>query len=247
MTEISEYDFRAPTMSEQHSQWHLANPERPYDCPLDCGAGEADDFDLDQVDVGEIGPRTLPDSPVVQPTVAPEGNTATPPQLRYIDGLKAKKDLSGVEQQLEDARQAWREHRFTKREAGRLIDLLRDQPWKPDPKHTPVSDLSAGLYTNGGKIIRVYLGQKSGQLLAKAVTLVDTRPELNDGYGKRIEYDYLGLATRFVTTGFHRMSAEEAGVLGKASGHCGDCGRRLDDPESVDRGIGPICFGKYDH
>ena len=39
---------------------------------------------------------------------------------------------------------------------------------------------------------------------------------------------------------------ERAAVLyGKASGNCSICGRDLTDPESIERGIGPICAGKY--
>ena len=39
---------------------------------------------------------------------------------------------------------------------------------------------------------------------------------------------------------------EAAAVLyGKASGNCSICGRDLTDPESIERGIGPICAGKY--
>jgi hypothetical protein len=39
---------------------------------------------------------------------------------------------------------------------------------------------------------------------------------------------------------------EAAAVLhGKLSGNCSVCGRDLTDPESVARGIGPICAGKF--
>jgi hypothetical protein len=39
---------------------------------------------------------------------------------------------------------------------------------------------------------------------------------------------------------------EAAAVLhGKASGRCAVCSRDLTDPESIERGIGPICIGKF--
>jgi hypothetical protein len=39
---------------------------------------------------------------------------------------------------------------------------------------------------------------------------------------------------------------EAAAVLhGKASGRCAVCSRDLTDPESIERGIGPICAGKF--
>jgi hypothetical protein len=39
--------------------------------------------------------------------------------------------------------------------------------------------------------------------------------------------------------------AEAAIKYGHMSGSCSCCGRRLDNPESVARGIGPICYAKY--
>lgn len=34
-------------------------------------------------------------------------------------------------------------------------------------------------------------------------------------------------------------------AYGRRTGNCACCGRELTDPESVERGIGPICFNKY--
>ena len=34
-------------------------------------------------------------------------------------------------------------------------------------------------------------------------------------------------------------------LLGKLSGFCSFCGRQLDDPDSVERGYGPVCAKKY--
>jgi hypothetical protein len=39
--------------------------------------------------------------------------------------------------------------------------------------------------------------------------------------------------------------AEAAIKYGHMSGSCSCCGRRLDNPDSVSRGIGPICYAKY--
>lgn len=36
-----------------------------------------------------------------------------------------------------------------------------------------------------------------------------------------------------------------AAAYGKLTGTCGVCGRKLEDEESVARGIGPICMGKF--
>jgi hypothetical protein len=227
-------------------------------------------LDLDQVDVGEVGAAVAAGSTEIVP--APkrrpedEGNTASGKQLHYIDSLKRGKEIDSprVREALEKARQEWRENRFTKREASRLIDVLKDAPWKPREEIlAQPANLYAGLYVNpDGRVIRVYLGQQSGQLLCKLVERKQ-RPfplireirggESTDGepitvtYTEQLEYTYLGLARRFVKPDARRMTAEEAGELGKATGTCGDCGKDLDVPESVDRGIGPVCWVKNGH
>jgi hypothetical protein len=38
---------------------------------------------------------------------------------------------------------------------------------------------------------------------------------------------------------------EAAIAYGKTQGECAICGRRLDNPESIERGIGPICADKF--
>lgn len=43
----------------------------------------------------------------------------------------------------------------------------------------------------------------------------------------------------------HRMTAEQAGPYGLAMSACAHCGRDLTDEESIARGLGPICAGKY--
>jgi hypothetical protein len=35
------YDYSMSHISEAHTEWHHANLDRPWDCPLDCGIAEA--------------------------------------------------------------------------------------------------------------------------------------------------------------------------------------------------------------
>jgi hypothetical protein len=86
-------------------------------------------------------------------------------------------------------------------------------------------------------LFRVYFGQQSKMLLVKEIQL--------DAFGELV-YKYRGSAARIVQPHWHRLSLEEVGKLGQAWDHCLNCGRRLDDPESVDRGIGPVCAKNYD-
>lgn len=97
------------------------------------------------------------------------------------------------------------------------------------PKAAPV-EIEAGVYVlANGNLARVYFGQQSGHMLLKEVV-----------YG---DLEYRGQAARFLA-GSRKATVEEVGDWGRATGTCLVCSRRLDDPESVDRGIGPVCYGK---
>jgi hypothetical protein len=97
--------------------------------------------------------------------------------------------------------------------------------------------VEAGVYTCDETCVtyRVYLGQQSGKMLAAGVV------EHGDGTA---EFVYEGQADRLVTDSFRKLTIEEAARFGRATGTCIVCARRLDVPESVDRGIGPVCYGK---
>ena len=176
-------------------------------------------------------------------------NTMTKAQCDFIVHLADEKDLSlewdGVpsspsyfsakaREALDNLRNLWQEGRANKMGASAVISLMKGAPAKASPGAT---DPEAGVYVSeeSGEYLRVYLGQESGHMLAKQIFLEEGE----------VSYTYLGAARRYITPDYRRCTLEEAGSLGKASGICIHCGRRLDDPESVDRGIGPICAGKY--
>lgn len=103
------------------------------------------------------------------------------------------------------------------------------------PKKTYTKD-DAGVYRAvDGSFIRIYYGQQSGVMLAKRMTVVNGD----------LEYQYVGLADRHAKKIERKLTLDEAKKIGKATGTCCVCGRRLDDPESVDAGIGPVCAGKF--
>lgn len=118
--------------------------------------------------------------------------------------------------------------------ASALIDELFAAPKKVSGNRRGGWD--AGMYLGSDdRIYRVYLGQQSGQMLVKEVV---GDPE--HGYAM----EYLGLAAKHVPADARRMTLDEAKAWGKATGSCVKCGRRLDVPESVDAGIGPVCASK---
>lgn len=164
---------------------------------------------------------------------------ASQKQFDFIKKLLSEKEVDALTQELVDAA---REHAVAgtlrSRTASALIDTLLALPNKTDER----SRIDAGIYAVqtqdlGHIIVRVYLGQQSGQMLAKQVFVLDGD----------VSYDYLGTARKVLgqAVTWTRLELKEVGALGITTGHCLICGRRLDDPESVDRGIGPVCAENY--
>lgn len=173
-------------------------------------------------------------------------NTTYPASLKqqeFITRLLGERDTTGT------AYEGWTPNwnRSTSKAASLVITYLLTLPKKQAPADTP--ELEAGIYSNIDSVgaqdatfMRVYLGQQSGKMLAKEITHHSDGPLAEDQY---LVMDYRGAASRYVTEGFRRLSLEEVGRWGVTTNHCLICGRRLDDPESVDRGIGPVCATKY--
>lgn len=89
-----------------------------------------------------------------------------------------------------------------------------------------------GFYRQGGEIYQV-VTSKVGNRYAK-IAIPTT--------GKT-RFDYApGMMNRLVAA--DAITAEDAWAqVGHATGWCGICGRELTNPESIARGIGPICAG----
>lgn len=163
-----------------------------------------------------------PDKPAAQGATV-YVRQASDKQLAFLLSLAAER-TPGVNA---DAIKAWAAAQGAKAVSDKITELLAM------PKATvEARTIEAGVYVNtDGSTFRVYLGQKSGKMLAAQVV---------DG-----DFEYAGQADRFVKADARKMTLEEAGAWGKATGTCVVCARRLDDPTSVDRGIGPVCFSKF--
>lgn len=166
-------------------------------------------------------------------------NTATDKQLAFIESLKQQRDITSPEaaQALELGRQLWRLGEFSKPAASAMIDVLKAAPKPAQVAKVERPEPVAGVYRSSDSLFRVYLGQQSGKMLVQRI--------LTSLADQSVEYEYLGLAVKHLPEDATRLSVEEVGALGKTFDHCLVCGRRLDVPESVDRGIGPVCAGKY--
>jgi hypothetical protein len=163
-------------------------------------------------------------------------NTITEKQVTFLNKLQLERDLTDCGPSLEFLRQHYREERATSKEASAVISVLMGAPKRAVfDRH----DLQAGVYDTGeGRLVRVYLGQNSGHMLSKEVYIC------GDG---SIDYVYLGLASANIPPTARRLPREEVAerTLALGSTTCLVCGRGLDVPESVDRGIGPVCWENY--
>lgn len=171
----------------------------------------------------------LPDAPRSAAAPATGGRPASEKQYAFITRLAGEKELATEDRTKVLA--AVEAQSLSAKGASATIEKLLALP----KATTPATEIEAGVYTDGTTTLRVYLGQQSGKMLAAEAI----RHE--DGTA---EFDYRGAASRFVTAAFRKMTIEEAAAWGKATGTCVVCARRLDVPESVDRGIGPVCFAK---
>ena len=88
---------------------------------------------------------------------------------------------------------------------------------------------SKGVFRNAGGVFFQVVLSESGYLYAKRFN------------GSKFVYDKGGIAT---LTESHRLSVEDAAAFGFEFGVCAWCGKALSDPESVARGIGPVCYRK---
>lgn len=104
----------------------------------------------------------------------------------------------------------------------------------------PAAEIEVGVYDLGGRIFRAYYGRQSGNILCKEVVKVGLYENGKDEY----ELQYRGMASRFLG-GARKMSLEEAKTWGKTTESCCVCGAHLDDPKSIDAGIGPVCGAKF--
>ena len=106
------------------------------------------------------------------------------------------------------------------------------EPTRPVPADKPITKgkiIAEGIYQDGDKIVRVRKAQ-AGHLYGLVW----------DG----TEFKFVSGAMRGMTSDM-RVTLEQASEFGKTTGTCMMCGRELTNPESISRGIGPICASRF--
>lgn len=153
---------------------------------------------------------------------------ASDKQIAYLASLVSSRDLST----LAEGQQAWlaaaNYDALTKAQASRVIDRLASLPRTGD---TTPADLDLGipyLTTDG----LVCFARESSQGRTYGVAWSDEAQKFV------YERGVLGRIARALTL-------DEAEAFGCRVGVCACCGRTLTNPESVARGIGPICAQRF--
>lgn len=103
--------------------------------------------------------------------------------------------------------------------------------------------LAPGVYQTATGIYVVKPTKDRQRIYAKRLVETGSERLTASGEHKRIQFEYEAGAIYRIQPE-DRMSAEEAKRLTVLYGHCIVCGRFLKAGESVERGIGPVCF-KY--
>jgi hypothetical protein len=117
---------------------------------------------------------------------------------------------------------------LTKETASKVIELLIVRPRRASIERPT----QVGAYKKDGTFYQVRKSQTSGRLYAK---VFDPVP---------LEFVYDADAINQISDA-DRMSLEEAMRFGVQYGICVHCGASLTDPESIARGIGPVCAKRF--
>ena len=182
-------------------------------------------------------------------------NTVTEAQVNFINRLQAERrweDIPALEQQVADARFAWRKGQFSKRDASLLIhnlDLAHRREVAPVIEEVSIE----GMHRLDGQIYKVQVAvHGSGRAYAKVLVTEQVGTcggcEQCDGedrcpaFESRFEYA-AGVVRRLSLE--TRLSLSEAKEFGAVYGVCCVCSRTLTDEGSIAAGIGPVCAGKF--
>jgi hypothetical protein len=178
-----------------------------------------------------------------------QAHPATDKQLALIATQLSSKALNPA---IEAALRDQIDEGLNKAQASAMIDLLFLAPRKTT-EGAPATPTAAGRTepTETGVYERddtVYLVVRSGtgRLYAKALTerLSHVRRLTETGQVVHATFEYDSGAIWRLDAG-DRVTPERARVLGQLTSFCCVCGTRLEDADSVTRGMGPTCAKKY--
>jgi Family of unknown function (DUF6011) len=115
------------------------------------------------------------------------------------------------------------------------IDSLLACPKLQQAAPKPHVDIDPGYYVRGEEVFVVVWNKTKTHTYAKQLRFVPTAT------GHRPEWQY-SPGANISLEGLSPLTVEQAARLGHLHGYCIICSRALTDPESVQRGIGPVCI-----
>lgn len=123
---------------------------------------------------------------------------------------------------------------MTMESASNAIQTLLEMPEKPKDT-SPKGEVEDGFYRleNDDIVVVKWNREKTGKY---AMRLVVSDGVMNWSYERGLIRECEGAM---------RLTLEEACKFGKLYGRCMVCGRTLTNPESIERGIGPICAERF--
>ena len=149
----------------------------------------------------------------------------------YIETLELRgveMDIEYIESYMQLAvcmnRKAASERIGDMKEEVRQLRIAKKNAPKPEAKVA-----AEGFYKHGDTVAKVAISKTSGKPYAKALSSSSWKFEYAPGLVYRLDPA-------------DKLTVEEAAKLGHHHGVCMICARTLTDPESVARGIGPVCI-----
>lgn len=168
-------------------------------------------------------------------------------QMAYIRRLMGERDLANDARDRLAARLD--ENDLATGEASQVIDWLLAQPVLPvtggsaDRSGLDLTTLSSGRYAVGDVLFRISnIDAEDGGKWAGWVFVANGSEYVDERFGsQRPGGTYRGMNADLLAVILDDPLAAMA-HYGHITDHCGVCGRRLEDEESVARGIGPVCW-----
>lgn len=155
-------------------------------------------------------------------------NAATEKQINFLKSLAAERGKA------EEIDQIFATKVVTKSYASKLIDDMKKLPKIKSPDQV----VEPGFYLYEDTVFKVRWNKLNTNMYAVMLS------ELANPYGEtKAKWVYAeGMMAKLKAS--MKLTVEQAAALGHQHGYCMICGIELTNPESVARGIGPVCIKK---
>lgn len=104
--------------------------------------------------------------------------------------------------------------------------------------------LKPGIFKLDGQLYKVQPNRAKTRTYAKRLVIINSTRLAESGKTVTFEYEYApGIVFKLAEE--HRLTKAEATDFGLQYGRCAWCGRTLKVAESVERGVGPVCWSRF--